>query len=572
MRERLVIKPQESPIGGVFDQAMKGYIARPGYESTYKGMEAGKIKQVMDTAALTRQAQIAQQSAMAQILERHMAGGAAVKPWTNPDTGAVVQNTDTNAPMESPAEQAARIQPLIGGSMVGPGVTSDMAKQFVEALAASKAMGGSDEARQSMILGGHSVDQNFAPTAAEGNAIQHRNAWDVPLNEGQVKGSYLQAMEPFLSPRQKLNIVAPGGTNMSLSPTGGLSISSSPNGNALPGEYGALPPGTPIMPKVQDSFLAEQQKNMMKAQQAMDVLRIYETASKSMDPTKFGLSGDVQEHAGHWVNQIQQLAGAAGLPVDQFNKKLTETLSKAGADPGIAQGLISGNMDINKLAGLQAAAKSQIIQVLNGFSDRPPNDHIIKMADEMLPQPFGPGGSQALNQQGIETGKTLTQAFINRAQPSPEPVYATPTQANMAPVPNAPGQSLAEKVVNSVHSASMAAADAGGTTQPMAPMPSAVASSSLPPMAAPTGPIQVKSRADVMGLNEGQQFMAPGSTKILTVPKKVGSPDDLAKVPAGSPYLDMTDGSVKYKPNANAMDPNGAPPAGSVPIPQGSYD
>lgn len=563
MREPLVIRPQESAIGNVFDEALKGYQAHPGYEASYKGMLAAAIKQKLLQAQQSQQAQLNQQSALAKIFSQHM-------------------GEDPNAPTAAELTAAA---------MVGPGTTKDMGDQFRNAYQTALTTGNSDAMRRSMVMGGHSIDQNFAPTGADAAAIQNRNAWNVPLSEGQVKGSYLQAMEPFLSPRQKLNIVAPGGTNMSLSPTGGLSISSSPNGNAMPGEYGALPPGTSMMPKVQDSTLALRDDTAMKAQQAMDVLRIYETVSKAMDPTKFGLSGDVQEHAGHWVNQIQQVAGAAGLPVDQFNKKLTDTLAKAGAAPGIAQGLISGNMDINKLSGLQAAALSQVTQVLNGFSERPPNEYIIKMANELLPQPFGPGGSQALNQQGIDTAKTLTQAVINRMAPQPEPVYATPTQANMAPVPNAPVQNQVPltnhpsavptaPVPTGPMSAPVAtnAPDGGSSvtvaqpiatlSQPTAPVPSAP----VPPIDAPIGPVQVKSRADVMGLNEGQQFMAPGSTKIFTVPKKVGNPDDLAKVPAGSPYLDMTDGSVKYKPNANAMDPNGAPPAGSVPVPQGSYE
>lgn len=571
MREPLIIRPQEGPIANLFNDVMKVQMAHPAYEAQYKGQQAALA------AAKTREADAAfnaagmQRQTMADILQQHLSNGNAVVPWTNPDTGAVVQNTDPSAPMETPADRAARIQPMIGSAMTGPGVTKDMAEQFREALSAAKAVGTSDEARQSMVLGGHSVDQNFAPTGADAAAVQHRNAWDVPLTDAQVKGKYTQLLWDKLSDRQKANVIDANksGMNLSMGPDGTTTMTSGGPGTFQPGDFGGPAVGTPAtspLGPMTNTTLSTMQGKTLQNQALIDRLTDYAKLVANSPDSHFGVAGKGQVLAGDVASQVKGLSDftkSLGIKnTSGFADQIKNAALANGADANTVNSLFAGTPEIMSLENLHNSLIGPVAQAISGAEGgRQPAEAYTKIASEMLENPTALGAGKIKTLQALKNLVHDTRISQNAYSGKPSPVDQYLSQfESVAPVSavapavapmSAPATSTDAQGNTATVVSEPIAALSNSAVAPVAPQPADPAATfnatptaaGTPPVvqpdvaASPSGPIQVKSKADLVGMAPGTVFIDPnGVQRVIPHVQVPGSAPPVGSTPAGGQY------------------------------------
>lgn len=540
MREPLVIRPQESAIGNVFDEALKGYQAHPGYEASYKGMLAAAIKQKLLQAQQSQQAQLNQQSALAKIFSQHM-------------------GEDPNAPTAAELTAAA---------MVGPGTTKDMGDQFRNAYQTALATGDSDAMRRSMVMGGHSIDQNFAPTGADAAAIQNRNAWNVPLTDAQVKGNYTQALWDKLSPRQQATIIDANksGMNLSMGPDGTTTMTSGGPGTFQPGDFGAPAAGgknpSPLGP-LQGATMATMQGKTLQNQALIDQLMDHAKLIAAAKDSDFGPAGKAQVLAGDAATNAKGLAdliGSMGYKGSAaFSEQAKAAALKNGANPDTINQIFSGNPNIMRMEYSAAALRGPVAQYLAGVDGhRAAQGEYLKEADDIVEDPTKLGAGKVRSMQALQTlvhGLSINQNANSGARlpiddiaesimpgnvPTAAPVVNQPFAVPTAPVPTGPISAPVATNAPDGGSSVTVAQPIATLSQPTAPVPSAP----MPPIDAPDG-----SHAK---------------------PFKPLSADDYSKLPDNSSYLDPM-GNIRTKPGANTLVPNGPPPVGSVPLTQGGY-
>lgn len=540
MREPLVIRPQESAIGNVFDEALKGYQAHPGYEASYKGMLAAAIKQKLLQAQQSQQAQLNQQSALAKIFSQHM-------------------GEDPNAPTSAELTAAA---------MVGPGTTKDMGDQFRNAYQTALATGDSDAMRRSMVMGGHSIDQNFAPTGADAAAIQNRNAWNVPLTDAQVKGNYTQALWDKLSPRQQATIIDANksGMNLSMGPDGTTTMTSGGPGTFQPGDFGAPAAGgknpSPLGP-LQGATMATMQGKTLQNQALIDQLMDHAKLIAAAKDSDFGPAGKAQVLAGDAATNAKGLAdliGSMGYKGSAaFSEQAKAAALKNGANPDTINQIFSGNPNIMRMEYSAAALRGPVAQYLAGVDGhRAAQGEYLKEADDIVEDPTKLGAGKVRSMQALQTlvhGLSINQNANSGARlpiddiaesimpgnvPTAAPVVNQPSAVPTAPVPTGPMSAPVATNAPDGGSSVTVAQPIATLSQPTAP----VLSAPVPPIDAPDG-----SHAK---------------------PFKPLSADDYSKLPDNSSYLDPM-GNIRTKPGANTLVPNGPPPVGSVPLTQGGY-
>ena len=296
MREQVTFNPQSSALAKAFSDVSTAMFAHPPEERAQKQAMADYYRAKADEAGMVNRGRATAQQSLADIMKQYTAAGQPVKPWTNPDTGEVIQNTDLSTPLESSEQRATRVQPLIAQGMLSG--DKDMASMFKEALSAVNAYGAPDDMRRSMVIGGHNVTPDFAPTAAEGDRIRQTvsdqtSSRDIakinatPLSDSQVKGRFLN--ENFdkldkLNPNQQkaLGALPSNGTSISMDPDGNVSVNMGGSGG---GTAGVKVPGGVVSNAVEDFDASNQ------ALTTLDLLLGTETTPGIIKKENFGLVG-----------------------------------------------------------------------------------------------------------------------------------------------------------------------------------------------------------------------------------------------------------------------------------------
>jgi hypothetical protein len=178
MRQQpLVVQAGPSPLATAFTKLSSDLITADPSKAAATAAQSRKY----DAEAAKSEAQLramnAVQGKMASIFQQYTADGRQVKPWTNPDTGQLIPNTDTSVPLEP----ATAVRDRFAASM--PDITSlyaqlsdDPAKGLTEGLRVGEMYRGTpDSTRLGAMLGGDMPGTDFSGTTAEADRIAARN-------------------------------------------------------------------------------------------------------------------------------------------------------------------------------------------------------------------------------------------------------------------------------------------------------------------------------------------------------------------------------------------------------------
>jgi len=225
MRQGLIVTPQPSPIAQAFGEAIKGmYAGGTAQEQELKeAMAQHYTAKNMEMQNQQRALREAPQT-LAGMFEQHMPQGMPVDEFIGPPP-------ETGFQTETPEQRAQRIG--IGLADVYGRVGKENAEAMHNGLAAGQTFGTADDMRRSMVLQGKAIDQDFAPTGAEGNRIALRNQQVKPLSESEVKGrridqnfDNLDSLSPSqlkvlgALPSDGITVTSPDGTVMQMGGSG----------------------------------------------------------------------------------------------------------------------------------------------------------------------------------------------------------------------------------------------------------------------------------------------------------------------------------------------------------------
>lgn len=317
MKMPLIVQGQPSPLANAFSQIGSAIANGPSAEqralfSAESDLNRLKVDEMIRQANAVKGAG----SRLSDIFGEHLAGIDAT-PQTM--VGPAPQEGYT---MEDPADQTMRR--TTGLASLFADVGKEGAAAIKEGLATGQAFGTPDEMRRSMVLGGHSIDPNFAPTAAEGNRIMTRKTDDSireaaakPMTESEFKAKQLQQNWDHLdqlSPQQQL---ATG-----VAPKKGMSLTTDADGNVSFSTGGdATGMDKPITKDYQKSLQANQE------------LKSYVTALRDLvktNPSGVGPTGNVQRIAQNAADVMQVATKMFGSP-EGVNKALATAAVDAQA-------------------------------------------------------------------------------------------------------------------------------------------------------------------------------------------------------------------------------------------------
>lgn len=178
MRQQpLVVQAGPSPLATAFTKLSGDLISADPNKGAATAAQARKYEAEAAKSEAQLRAMDAVQGKMASIFQQYTADGRQVKPWTNPDTGQLIPNTDTSVPLEP----ATAVRDRFAASM--PEITSlfarlsdDPAKGLTEGLRVGEMYRGTpDSTRLGALLGGDMPGPDFSGTTAEADRIAARN-------------------------------------------------------------------------------------------------------------------------------------------------------------------------------------------------------------------------------------------------------------------------------------------------------------------------------------------------------------------------------------------------------------
>lgn len=312
MRVPLVVNQQPSGLAQAFSQIGSSFASMPTADQRAL-YQAQADLQTAQAAEKTREAAaVASAPAeLSQIFAQHYdtAPGATELNFDAPEgqNGLVP---------ESPANMATRTTPKLAALFANLG--KDNAGAITEGMRLAQAFGTPDDMRRSMVIGGHGIDANFAPTASEGDRITTRNINDdirkrnsQPMSESEWKAGQLSKNFEHLgdlSPQQQIAL--------DVAPKKGISLSTNPETGEVEFNMGgdaAIGMDKPITRDYQKSLAANQE------------LKAMTTALSSLvqaDPSVVGATGNIQRIG-------QNAADVAGVATQLFG-------SPEGAENAIA--------------------------------------------------------------------------------------------------------------------------------------------------------------------------------------------------------------------------------------------
>lgn len=202
MRQPIVFYGGQSPLARTFSDIARVMTTGPTAEQReYTQALADQTQMRNEMLSRTNQAQSTIAETLPKLFGQFNAQGSPVKPWVNPDSGQVIQNTTPAVPLASPEQtQAIRAGGL---AQLFSQIGGDASGAVRNALEVSSAYGSPDDMRRAMVLQGRNIDPNFSPTADEGNRIAGRNnalatSRDLsniratPLNRSQFEAQMLR--------------------------------------------------------------------------------------------------------------------------------------------------------------------------------------------------------------------------------------------------------------------------------------------------------------------------------------------------------------------------------------------
>lgn len=444
MRQPLVFGPEPSPLAKVFSQFATAISSGPSSEERdYRAALAQKTRLEADAAAQKAAALQSSGSRLAALFGDYTADGQRVKPWTDPDTGEVIVNTNPNVELETPAQKAQRQS--LGIAQLFADVGKDNADALRLGLQTAGAFGAPDDMRRSMVLGGHAVGPDFSPTAAEADRIRTRNTdQDIrkelakPRSDSEIKGALLNKnfnnLDKLTPAQQKALGALPGsGGGVSLGMDENGRITSLNIGGASPNSAGGVP-GAPSLGKLQPSVQTDMQKRMLATNELSSFLDQYEKLVDGAKDTDFGLSGTGQLLAGDVATQAQNLGGLLNSmgykvdpksnvdPLSQATQQARAELLTKGIPVDVVDQLFSGNTKIRQLETFRNLGLFKAASALAGQQGRDLSDKDLARMDTLLANPVGPLGSRARTKQSITDIRSIMnisrQAYGGQPQQS----------------------------------------------------------------------------------------------------------------------------------------------------------
>lgn len=308
MRMPLVVQGQPSPLANAFSQFSSAIANGPTAEQRALYSAEADLSR-LKTDELVRQAAAMKGagSRLSSIFDEHLAGVDAT-----PET-MVGPAPEEGFAMEDP--QDASMRRTTGIASLFAEIGKENSAALKEGLATGQAFGTPDEMRRSMVLGGHAINPEFAPTAAEGDRITTRKTNESireadakPMTESEFKAQQLQKNWDNLdklSPQQQL---ATG-----IAPKKGMSLTTDADGNVSFSTGGdATGLDKPITKDYQKSLQANQE------------LKSYITALRDLvktNPSGVGPTGNVQRIAQNATDVVQVATKMFGSP-EGVNKAL----------------------------------------------------------------------------------------------------------------------------------------------------------------------------------------------------------------------------------------------------------
>lgn len=362
MRVPIVVNHQPSPLANAF-AAIGDQIARQ------PTVEQRALAQAQADAYGAKAAKDAREAAAMQAAPQQLADIFAQHYDTAP--GATELNFDAPEGQnglvpESPANQAARMQPRMAALFAGLG--DDGAKAITEGLRVAQAYGAPDDMRRSMVLGGKAIDADFAPTAAEGNRIMTRNTTEEirkenakPMTETQFKaGRLAKNWENLdtLNPQQQIAL--------GVAPKKGIALTTNPETGEVEFSMGGDATGLdkPITKDYQKALAANQE------------LKAMATTLKGLvaaNPSGVGATGNVQRIA-------QNAADVAGVATKLFGSPegAEQAIATAAADAAANGVSLDFNPQLPLITRIHNLMLYKAADALAGQSGRSVTDADIK--------------------------------------------------------------------------------------------------------------------------------------------------------------------------------------------------
>lgn len=372
MRVPLVVNQQPSGLAQAFSQIGSSFASMPTadqralYQAQADLQTAQAAEKTREAAALANAP-----AQLSQIFAQHYdtAPGATELNFDAPEG-------ENGLVPESPANMAARTTPKMAELFAGLG--KDNAAAVTEGMRLAQAFGTPDDMRRSMVIGGHGIDANFAPTASEGDRITTRNINDdirkrnsQPMSESEWKAGVLAKNFDNLdklNPMQQnvIGALPKKGMSASMNPETG-EFEFSMGGDAATGM------DKPITKDYQKSLAANQE------------LKSMATALSSLvqaNPSAVGATGNIQRIG-------QNAADVAGVATKMFGSPegTEQALATAAADAAAHGVSLEFNPQLPLITRLHNLMIYKAADALAGQSGRSVTDADIRRVVGMVGDP-----------------------------------------------------------------------------------------------------------------------------------------------------------------------------------------